>query len=56
MHNNGAAEIKIIQFLIALKGINIPGKVKDLYIEDYKMMKETEDLNILKNISYSWKN
>ena len=56
MHNNGAAEIKIIQFLIALKGINITGKVKDLYIEDYKMMKEIEDLNILKNISYSWKN
>ena len=56
MHNNGAAEIKIIQFLIALKGINITGKVKDLYIEDYKRMKETEDLNILKNISHSWKN
>lgn len=55
MYNNVHQRFKIIQFLIALKGINITRKVKDLYIEDYKMMKETEDLNILKNISYSWK-
>ena len=35
-------------------GINLTKKVKDLYTENYKTMKEIEDVNKWKDILCSW--